>query len=219
MVSDPSSPDRNSMAISKQARKSVRPILISPQRRAEKKKITLVKGYEMKRVHFRIPKAKEQRSFAPVDASAREIQMWLIAVLVPLAWELWAFPFRLAFCDIMLGNALFVYDVDVACDVVFVFDMIGVHVITFFQAALHLLILVPRVPPTTTFPRWWNGRTSIKDRQRLPFMQILHGLCHSVFQDLYQSELKKLRYQQNSSCAFRPALTQDSEKPPEVFEV
>ena len=116
------------MAISKHAGKSVRPILISPQRRAEKKKIQLVKGHEMKRlkrVHFRIPKTKEQRSFAPLDASAREIQLWLIAVLGPLAWELWAFPFRLAFCDIILGNALFVYDVDVACDVVFVFDMIG----------------------------------------------------------------------------------------------
>jgi hypothetical protein len=56
----------------------------------------------------------------------------------------------------MLGNALFVYDVDVACDVVFVFDMIGVHVITFFQAALLLLILVSHVPPTKTFPRWWK---------------------------------------------------------------
>ena len=106
----------------------------------------------MKRVHFRIPKAKKQRSFAPVDVSGRKIQMWLIAVLVPLAWEIWAFPFRLAFCDIVLGNALFVYHVDVACDVLFVFDMIGVHVIPFFQTALHLLILF-LVPPTDTFQR------------------------------------------------------------------
>jgi len=109
----------------------------------------------MKRVHFRIPTAKKQHSFAPVDGSAREIQMWLTAVLVPLAWEIWAFPFRLAFCDIVLGNALFVYHVDVACDVVFVCDMIGVHVIPFFQAALHLLILF-LVPPTDPFQRWWN---------------------------------------------------------------
>ena len=127
--------------LTKEAGKSLRPILFSPQRRAEKEKMKEVQGHAMNRVHLSIPKAEKQRSFAPVDASARKIQMWLIAVLVPLAWEIWAFPFRLAFCDIVLGNALFVYHVDVACDVVFVCDMIGVHVIPFFQAALHLLIL------------------------------------------------------------------------------
>jgi hypothetical protein len=138
-----SSPYRNSVAFSKHAGKSLRPILVSTQLRAEKKKIKGVQGHVMKRVHFRIPKAKKQHSFAPVDGSAREIQMWLTAVLVPLAWEIWAFPFRLAFCDIVLGNALFVYHVDVACDVMFVFDMIGVHVISCFQAAL--LLLAPAI--------------------------------------------------------------------------
>ena len=130
-----SSSYKNSAALTKQAGKSLRPILVSAQRRAEKKKMKEVQGHVIKRVHFRIPKDKKKRSFAPVDASARKIQMWLIAVLVPLAWEIWAFPFRLAFCDIVLGNALFVYHVDIACDVMFAFDMIGVHVITFFQAA------------------------------------------------------------------------------------
>ena len=169
-----SSPYRNSVAFSKQVGKSLRPILISPQLRAEKRKIKGVQGHVMKRVHFRIPKAKKQRSFAPVDGSAREIQMWLIAVLVPLAWEIWAFPFRLAICDIEHGKALFVYHVDIACDVMFVLDMIGVNVLPLFQAALHLLILVPHVPPTNTF-QWWRNR-KILSNFISPVMQILSGL-------------------------------------------
>jgi hypothetical protein len=156
-----SSPYKNTAAYSKQAGKSLRPILVSPQRRADKKKMKEAKGHVMKRVHFRIPKDKKKRSFAPVDVSARKIQMWLIAVLVPLAWEIWAFPFRLAFCDIVLGNALFVYHVDVACDVLFVFDMIGVHVIPFFQVALHLLIQF-LVASTDTFQRWWFAKSSAR---------------------------------------------------------
>ena len=168
-----SGPYRNSLEFGKQACKSLRPILISPQRRSQKK-ITEVQGHVRKRVHFRIPKTKKQRSFAPIDGSAREIQMWLIAVLVPLSWEIWAFPFRLAFCDIEHGKALFVYHVDIACDVMFVLDMIGVNVLPLFQAALHLLILVPHVPPTNTF-QWWRNR-KILSNFISPVMQILSGL-------------------------------------------
>ena len=168
-----SGPYSNSLEFGKQAGKSLRPILISPQRRSQKK-IIEVQSHVRKRVHFRIPKTKKQRSFAPIDGSAREIQMWLIAVLVPLSWEIWAFPFRLAFCDIEHGKALFVYHVDIACDVMFVLDMIGVHVLPLFQAALHLLILVPHVPPTNTF-QWWRNR-KIFSNFISPVMQILCGL-------------------------------------------
>jgi len=187
-----SGPYRNSVEFGKQAGISLRPILISPQRRSEKKKITEGQGHLRTRVHFRIPKTKKQRSFAPIDGSAREIQMWLIAVLVPLSWEIWAFPFRLAFCDIEHGKALFVYHVDIACDVMFVFDMIGVHVLPLFQAELHLLILDPHVPPTNTF-QWWRNRKIISTFIS-PLKQIFSGLCHSVFRDLHKSELKRLHY-------------------------
>ena len=46
-------------------------------------------------------------------------------LLLPIAWEIWSFPFRLAFCDIETRRALFVHSVDVVCDVWFVLDIIG----------------------------------------------------------------------------------------------
>jgi hypothetical protein len=39
-------------------------------------------------------------------------------------FELWAFPFRLALCDLELRQAMSVYSLDVACDIWFVCDML-----------------------------------------------------------------------------------------------
>lgn len=56
---------------------------------------------------------------------AKEVQAWAVLLLIPIAWEIWAFPFRLAFCDIETRRALFVHGLDVVCDVWFVLDIIG----------------------------------------------------------------------------------------------
>jgi len=212
-----SGPYRNSVEFGKQAGKYLRPIIISPQRRSEKKKITEGQGHLRTRVHFRIPKTKKQRSFAPIDGSAREIQMWLIAVLVPLSWEIWAFPFRLAFCDIEHGKALFVYHVDIACDVMFVFDMIGVRVIPFGVRVIPLLhctceSLFPMFLPLTL----GNGG-GITESLATPSLPSDHLLCKylvasaiSSFETYINLNRKSYITQQNSSYAFRPALTRDS---------
>jgi len=39
-------------------------------------------------------------------------------------FELWAFPFRLALCDLELRQAMFVYSLDVACDIWFFADIL-----------------------------------------------------------------------------------------------
>jgi len=78
-------------------------------------------------VHFRIPRAKKSRLHQSLDSTSKWVQIWLIGILLPIAWEIWAFPFRLAFCDIELNKALFVYSIDVTCDMWFLLDVTGVY--------------------------------------------------------------------------------------------
>jgi hypothetical protein len=100
-------------------------ILITEKKRLEKnnrpKAVT-----ELRRVHFRIPKTKRSwRLLEPVDRSVGAVKYWRMGLLLPIAWELWAFPFRLAFCDVEQQERMFVYTVDVVCDVWFGVAMIG----------------------------------------------------------------------------------------------
>ena len=100
-------------------------ILITEKKRLERnnrpKAVT-----ELRRVHFRVPKAKRSwRLLGPVDSSVAAVQYWRMALLLPVAWELWAFPFRLAYCDIERNQAMFVYNIDIIGDVWFGIAMIG----------------------------------------------------------------------------------------------
>jgi len=100
-------------------------ILITEEKRLERnnrpKAVT-----ELRRVHFRVPRAKRSlRLLAPVDRSVAAVQYWRMALLVPVAVEIWAFPFRLAYCDIERNEAMFVYSMDIFCDMWFGISMIG----------------------------------------------------------------------------------------------
>lgn len=100
-------------------------ILITEMKRLERnnrpKTVT-----ELRRVHFRIPKTKRSwRLLEPVDRSGAAVKYWRMGLLLPIAWEMWAFPFRLAFCDVEQQERMFVYTVDVVCDVWFGVAMIG----------------------------------------------------------------------------------------------
>jgi len=100
-------------------------ILITPFRRRERE-LNKKPDFAPMRVHFRIPKAKKQRSLQPIDSASKIVQLWFVGLLLPIAWEIWAFPFRLAFCDIETRKALFVHSIDIVCDAWFLVDMIGV---------------------------------------------------------------------------------------------
>jgi hypothetical protein len=100
-------------------------ILITEKKRLERNNRPKVVT-ELRRVHFRVPKAKRSwRLLGPVDSSAAAVQYWRMALLLPVAWELWAFPFRLAYCDIERNQAMFVYNIDIIGDVWFGIAMIG----------------------------------------------------------------------------------------------
>jgi hypothetical protein len=92
-------------------------ILITEQRRLERN-LRPKAAIELQRVHFRLPKAKlSSLIWEPLDSSAKAVRIWSRCLLLPIVWEMWAFPFRLAFCDVEWNDAMFVYHVDIICDV------------------------------------------------------------------------------------------------------
>jgi hypothetical protein len=93
------------------------PILITEQRRLERN-LRPKAAIELQRVHFRLPKAKRSWFICePLESSAKAVRIWSRCLLLPIVWEVWAFPFRLAFCDVEQNEARFVYHVDIFCDV------------------------------------------------------------------------------------------------------
>jgi hypothetical protein len=99
-------------------------ILITEKKRLERnnrpKAVT-----ELRRVHFRIPKAKRSWRLHLLEPAGAAVKYWRMGLLLPIAWEIWAFPFRLAFFNVEQQERMFVYTVDVACDVWFCVAMIG----------------------------------------------------------------------------------------------
>jgi hypothetical protein len=80
----------------------------------------------MLRVHFRLPKVKRtSQILQPLDRSAKAVKNWDRGLLLPIVWEIWAFPFRFAFCDVERRKSMFVYTIDVICDVWFGLAMLG----------------------------------------------------------------------------------------------
>ena len=103
--------------LDKQRTKHARSILITEQRRLERS-LRPKAAIELQRVHFRLPKAKlPSLIWEPLDNSAKAVRIWSRCLLLPIVWELWVFPFRLAFCDVERNEAMFVYHVDTICDV------------------------------------------------------------------------------------------------------
>lgn len=100
-------------------------ILITEKKRLERKNRSKAVT-ELRRVHFRIPKARRSwQRLGPVDSSVSVVQFWRMVMLLPIAWEMWAFAFRLAFCDIERNERMFVYTIDIIVDVWFGIAMIG----------------------------------------------------------------------------------------------
>lgn len=101
----------------KQRTKHAPTILITEQRRLERN-LRPKAAIELQRVHFRLPKAKRSWFICePLESSAKAVRIWSRCLLLPIVWEVWAFPFRLAFCDVEQNEARFVYHVDIFCDV------------------------------------------------------------------------------------------------------
>ncbi len=106
----------------KKSAKSVRKtILLSPDRKLDGHKDLR----RLKKVYFNIPKGnKVWWKFEPMDPRSIFVQRWLMFMLFPLGYEVWAFPYRLALGVPSLSTQMQLTLTDFACDMFFLVDMI-----------------------------------------------------------------------------------------------
>ena len=93
-------------------------ILVTPERKLQKLKSSQIKR-KIRKVHFRLPKSKNDKRLHILEPGSAFLEKWLRFMMLPLAYELWAFPFRLAFCDPRSSEILIC---DLVCDIIFFFD-------------------------------------------------------------------------------------------------
>ena len=76
-----------------------------------------------KKVHFVLPKASNaKRSLRSLDPNMAFVRQWLNIMILPLSYEMWAFPYRLALGVPSTSSALCY--ADASCDGLFFLDMI-----------------------------------------------------------------------------------------------
>ena len=138
-------------------------ILITEKKRLERnnrpKAVT-----ELRRVHFRIPKAKRSWRLQLLEPTGAAVKYWRMGLLLPIAWEIWAFPFRLAFFNVEQQERMFVYTVDVVCDVWFGVAMIGDRcelAICRHSSALHCFAVLFYFVYCEVMVRTWATRSSL----------------------------------------------------------
>jgi hypothetical protein len=100
---------------------------------------------KLKKVYFNIPKAtKDWWKMEPFDSRSSFVQRWSMFMLFPLAYEVWAFPYRLALGVPSLSSQMQLTITDFGCDMLFLVDMI-----------ISLSTVLPKAPgreePITTF--------------------------------------------------------------------
>eukprot|EP00960_Hanusia_phi_P036563 752396-Hanusia_phi.AAC.4 len=95
-------------------------ILVTPERKIQKLKSSQAKK-KIRKVHFRLPKSKNDRKLHILEPGSAFLEKWLRFMMLPLSYELWAFPFRLAFCD---PRSIPILMSDLACDIIFFCDVL-----------------------------------------------------------------------------------------------
>lgn len=126
----------------KKSGKSVRKtILLSPDRKLDGHKDLR----KLKKVYFNIPKGnKDWWRFESMDPRSIFVQRWLMFMLFPLGYEVWAFPYRLALGVPSLSTQMQLTVTDFVCDMFFLMDMV-----------VSLCTLLPKAPgreePVTSF--------------------------------------------------------------------
>ena len=111
-------------------------ILSSAQKKSSKEmsKNQLSARRRLKKVHFFLPKtAKGRRSMQSLDPNMIFVRRWLQFMTIPLAYELWAFPYRLALGFPSTTSNMFY--ADACCDALFALDM-----------AIGLITAIPATP-------------------------------------------------------------------------
>ena len=102
----------------------ITPILLTPARRLERDALVSDITGPTRRVHFKIARNRDTSAFQPLEPGSVLVKRWLQLMVVPVTWEIWSFPFRLAFGDIQTGLNILVLKVDIAADVIFLCDIV-----------------------------------------------------------------------------------------------
>ena len=81
----------------------------------------------LRKVHFQLPKTTQKRmSVRSLNPNMKFVQRWLKFMVLPLAYEMWAFPYRLAlgFPTTSAHDSSSTLYTDAACDALFALDML-----------------------------------------------------------------------------------------------
>jgi hypothetical protein len=98
-------------------------ILMTPAKKAERADKKL-KTKRLRKVHFNLPKINSSRRIVAqaLDPKSPINRRWQSIMLIPLCYELWAFPYRLALGAPNIQSKI--CDADLACDAFFLIDIL-----------------------------------------------------------------------------------------------
>ena len=100
-----------------------RSILMTPAKKAERADKQL-KTKRLRKVHFNLPKVNSSRRVIAqaLDPRSPTVRRWQSIMLLPLSYELWVFPYRLALGAPSTASKIFA--ADLACDSLFLLDIL-----------------------------------------------------------------------------------------------
>jgi hypothetical protein len=105
-------------------------ILVTPAKRALRADLLSkgkLKRQRLKKVHFQLPKGSQRRvSVRSLNPNMQFVQRWLKFMVLPLSYEVWAFPYRLALGYPTLNphDSYTTFQSDALCDAAFAVDMV-----------------------------------------------------------------------------------------------
>ena len=160
----------SSSVLSKPRISPERSILLTPEKRAlraDLKSKGQLKRQRLKKVHFQLPKGAQRRtSVRSLNPNMQFVQRWLKFMVLPLSYEVWAFPYRLALgyptTDIRDSSTTLL--ADALCDAAFAVDM-----------AISLVTAVP-LPDSEEFVTSFGEISRLYFRNTFPF-QVLVSAC------------------------------------------
>jgi hypothetical protein len=105
-----------------------RSILMTPAKRALLADFRIkgqLKHQRLKKVHFQLPKGTKRTVVRSLNPKMQFVQRWLKFMVLPLAYEVWAFPFRLAlgYPTLDPNDVYTTVLADALCDAAFAIDM------------------------------------------------------------------------------------------------
>jgi len=103
--------------------REIKSILLTPARRLVRDALHSSSMMPTRRVHFKIARNLDGPTLHPVEPGSVYIKMWQQLMLLPIIWEIWSFPFRLAFGNIETDVNMWGLPVDGVADCMFLCDI------------------------------------------------------------------------------------------------